>query len=522
MPKKTTSDTYFNYADTTDVLKNRLIKALARIEGQNASIRCQTAGYGQPLWDYCWTVTESDSSVYFLTPIYDSLSNMLTGIWAFHCLPHVDSAYYAINWTPSALEDKTFAWDINIVFDIFRFWLNLPTERNILNFLVKNEDKVGTKLQVFPEPPGPSVTCTRACILVGPLSGTPESSPTIKSTSEEWKCTTDCKVTRKVVFETSDKGGIIISGGGGGGGDSGGGNGGGTSQQEPCGVTTTAVGKGSVTGGGIYPKGSKVTISATAKAGYQFMLWRSSTGEFKAATYTITVDKKDEYYTAYFEPHSDPCGKADSLGFTSDTELQSELRNRMTEAADTTTRSESGYLKQANGNKKEGEGQGAEVKLDREPGEVYTECIHTHPTSLGGKSFPSFGDLEFLHNLMVDGQIKDIPTFRYGIVGANEVTFLVIKDAESFRKFGILANLEEDFKKNVTSLRGNSSEFLARTIDFFKVKDAGIEVVQGKLYGNEITWSTKDAKTKIEPFDVFPDGKEDRATKVLIDKDCKK
>ena len=80
--------------------------------------------------------------------------------------------------------------------------------------------------------------------------------------------------------------------------DGGGDNGGGSSaRQYTISVTSANTDQGTVSGGGTYSEGSRVNISATPKAGYQFDKWNDGN---TSATRTVSVSK-DESFVAQFK-----------------------------------------------------------------------------------------------------------------------------------------------------------------------------------------------------------------------------
>ena len=80
--------------------------------------------------------------------------------------------------------------------------------------------------------------------------------------------------------------------------DGGGDNGGGSSApQYTISVTSANTDQGTVSGGGTYSEGSRVDISATPKAGYQFDKWNDGN---TSATRTVSVSQ-DESFVAQFK-----------------------------------------------------------------------------------------------------------------------------------------------------------------------------------------------------------------------------
>ena len=79
--------------------------------------------------------------------------------------------------------------------------------------------------------------------------------------------------------------------------DGGGDNGGGSSaRQYTISVTSANTDQGTVSGGGTYSEGSRVDISATPKAGYQFDKWNDGN---TSATRTVSVSKNESFVAQF-------------------------------------------------------------------------------------------------------------------------------------------------------------------------------------------------------------------------------
>ena len=79
--------------------------------------------------------------------------------------------------------------------------------------------------------------------------------------------------------------------------DGGGDNGGGSSTpQYTISVTSANADQGTVSGGGTYSEGSRVNISATPKAGYQFDKWNDGN---TSATRTVSVSKNESFVAQF-------------------------------------------------------------------------------------------------------------------------------------------------------------------------------------------------------------------------------
>ena len=99
------------------------------------------------------------------------------------------------------------------------------------------------------------------------------------------------------------------NGGGNGSGTDTNGSGTNTSRQYTISVTSANTDQGTVSGGGTYSEGSRVNISATPKAGYQFDKWDDGN---TSATRTVSVSK-NESFVAQFKvaDSSEPGGSGD-------------------------------------------------------------------------------------------------------------------------------------------------------------------------------------------------------------------
>ena len=113
----------------------------------------------------------------------------------------------------------------------------------------------------------------------------------------------DTRFQQTVTYKRVTKGVAVLSEGEGEGNDNvnpdgGGDNGGGSSaRQYTISVTSANTDQGTVSGGGTYSEGSRVNISATPKAGYQFDKWNDGN---TSATRTVSVSQ-DESFVAQFK-----------------------------------------------------------------------------------------------------------------------------------------------------------------------------------------------------------------------------
>lgn len=100
-----------------------------------------------------------------------------------------------------------------------------------------------------------------------------------------------------VVDLTNPTDGDNPDGGGNGGGTQGSGtDSGNTSRQYTLTVTSADTAQGTVSGGGTYSEGSRVNISATPKAGYQFDKWNDGN---TSATRTVNVSKNESFVAQF-------------------------------------------------------------------------------------------------------------------------------------------------------------------------------------------------------------------------------
>ena len=109
--------------------------------------------------------------------------------------------------------------------------------------------------------------------------------------------------------EDPDNEPIDPNGGGNGSGTDTNGSGTNTNRQYTISVTSANTDQGTVTGGGTYSEGSRVNISATPKAGYQFDKWNDGN---TSSVRTINVSK-DESFVAQFKvaDSTEPGGSGD-------------------------------------------------------------------------------------------------------------------------------------------------------------------------------------------------------------------
>ena len=96
-------------------------------------------------------------------------------------------------------------------------------------------------------------------------------------------------------------------------------NGGGSSApQYTISVTSANTDQGTVSGGGTYSEGSRVNISATPKAGYQFDKWNDGN---TSATRTVSVSKNESFVAQFKAADSTEPGGSGGDGNPDDSEL---------------------------------------------------------------------------------------------------------------------------------------------------------------------------------------------------------
>ena len=101
--------------------------------------------------------------------------------------------------------------------------------------------------------------------------------------------------------------------------DGGGDNGGGSSTpQYTISVTSANTDQGTVSGGGTYSEGSRVDISATPKAGYQFDKWNDGN---TSATRTVSVSQDESFVAQFKAADSTEPGGSGGEGNPDDSEL---------------------------------------------------------------------------------------------------------------------------------------------------------------------------------------------------------
>ena len=110
------------------------------------------------------------------------------------------------------------------------------------------------------------------------------------------------------IEDPEDDGNDPNGGGNGGGQQSGDNSGQNTSRQYTISVTSANTSLGTVTGGGTYSEGSRVNISASPKAGYQFDKWNDGN---TSSVRTINVSKNESFVAQFKVADSTDTGDGD-------------------------------------------------------------------------------------------------------------------------------------------------------------------------------------------------------------------
>jgi hypothetical protein len=353
------------------------------------------APYGQPLWDESESVTV-DSSVRILVPMYDSLTNDIVGLWCFDNRLDSDTVYYGIAKPPPALNDTAFAIDLNLVYDYFRFKLGLPMERNVR---FEGESSLDSA----------SVDITPQSTLVA-LCKTMCASVTVdyygKESTIELGCFTTCTFYMMPVPYDPDDLPLFDDGdlGGGGGGNE-------NSQKKTYTITVSATTGGAATGGGTYPDGSLIALSARANENYIFEHWTLSGSIVSTSpTYALTVFTNQAYVAKFI---SEDCYNARQIA--GNTILNGAVALLKGEAQ-SKTNEVSRFSAFYNGANTTGsrEGSAGEVGFPNLNGGTYNWMFHTHPSGAG--VIFSGRDLMSLYQIYASHLYTDLASFLWGIV----------------------------------------------------------------------------------------------------------
>jgi hypothetical protein len=443
LPVSTISDdALFAYKNREDSLKNRIIAALKYKNEQNGGIVQQSvAPYGQPLWDESESVTV-DSAVRILVPMYDSLAGNITGLWCFDNRINSDSVYYGISNAPPALNDTVFAIDLNLVYDYFRFKLGLPTERNI-RFEEKNN--INTASVDIVQHMIISICKTMCAYVTIEYYG--------QAFTIELGCTTTCSFYSLPEYHSPAiidiGGGEFISGGGGSGGS---GNGNGNSQKKTYTITVGSSGGGIVTGGGTYPEGQLISITAQASDNYVFEHWTLNGSVVSTnRTYALTVSQNQTYVAKFI---MEDCYNTRKIAENTILNgaanlLQGEAKNKTNEVARY-------HVRYSDGSSAPGAnvGEANEVNFPLPLGSTYDWMFHSHPAGRG--VIFSGGDLMTLYQIYTNHLYTDLSSFLFGVVNHKGSGYaLSITDPFLFEQFA-----------QTYRLGSNNPEYIKQEIDY--------------------------------------------------------
>jgi hypothetical protein len=430
-------DAFFACKNREDSLKNRIIAALQHKNNEQGGIVQQSvAPYGQPLWDESESVTV-DSAVRILVPMYDSLAKDIVGLWCFDNRLGKDSVYYGVSEVPPALNDTAFAIDLSLVYDYFRFKLELPTERNI-KFEFEENNNINTASSGNGIVPQSMIIeiCTTMCGYVSVGNG-------------EWVekgCFTTCEFYSIPTYE--DQMFIElppIEGGGGGSNDD---------QKKTYTITVSANTGGFVIGGGTYPMGQLISISAQVHENYRFEYWMLNGSVVSTnRTYVLTVSQNQSYVAKFI---SEDCYNKrkiaeDALLNGAANLLKGEAQNKTNEVARFETFNYNGNNTSLSGSR---DGIAGEAGFPNLNGGTYNWMFHSHPAGQG--VIFSGRDLISLYQIYAQHLYTDLSSFLFGVVNHLGSGYaLSITDPLLFEQFARLYQLD-----------GSSPEYIINELDY--------------------------------------------------------
>jgi hypothetical protein len=396
-------DALFAYKNREDSLKNRIIAALKYKNEQNSGIIQQSvAPYGQPLWDESESVTV-DSVVRILVPMCDSLAKDIVGLWCFDNRVNSDSVYYGVSEMPPALNDTAFAIDLNLVYDYFRFKLGLPTERNI-RFEIEENNNINTASSDNAIVSQGMIieVCTTMCGYVSVGNG-------------EWVekgCVTTCTLYSIPTYEDKKFIELLPIDGGDGGGGTGSSNN--NNQEKTYTITVSANIGGIATGGGTYPAGKLISISAQANDNYVFEHWMLNERMVSTNhTYALTVSANQTYVAKFI---SKDCYNRRKIAENSNlhamiTNLKEKAQNKTKEVAIFETFNYNGNNTSLSGSSA---GTVEEAGFPNLNGGTYNWMFHSHPSGAG--LIFSGRDLMSLYQIYAQHLYTNLSSFLFGIV----------------------------------------------------------------------------------------------------------
>jgi hypothetical protein len=357
--------------------------------------------------------------------MYDSLAKDIVGLWCFDNRINSDSVYYGMSAPPAPLSDSVFAMDLNLLYDYFRFKLGLPTERNNIRFEFEGNNNINTTSSEGISQQNMIVSsCKTMCGYVGvEIDGEIE--------YVEKGCVTTCTFYLVATYDLAENvniGGFDSDGGGGGNGSGSNSN---NSQTNTYTITVSATTGGIATGGGSYPGGKLISISAQANQDYVFEHWMLNGSVVSTNhTYALTVSQnqtyvakfitKDCYNKRKIEENTILNGAADLL--------KGEAQSKTNEVAR--------YQVTDNGNNSTGfnAGEGGWVRFPLPLGSTYNWMFHSHP--FGAGVIFSGRDLMSLYQIYANRLYTNLSTFLFGVVNHRGGGYaLAITDPLLFEQF---------------------------------------------------------------------------------------
>lgn len=437
-------DAFFAYKNREDSLKNRIIAALKYKDEQSSGIVQQSVvSYGQPLWDESESVT-IDSAVRILVPMYDSLASDVVGLWCFDNRVNSDTVYYGmLDAAPLALSDTAFAIDLNLLCDYFRFKLGLPTELNI-RFEEENNMRPASSADIAtPTSNGGITVCVKICGYVG-VGDDKEEDYVLKF------CTTKCEF--YMIYDPDPYDNLPLHDDDG---FDGGLGGGGANQEKTYTIIVHATTGGEATGGGEYPDGSSISISAQAiDEDYVFEHWISN-GSIVSAdlTYTFKVSATQAYMAKFI---TKDCYNKRKVAENANlnamlTSLKGNAQKDTNEVAMFETFNYNGNNSTLSGKRN---GIAGEAGFPGLNGGTYNWMFHSHPAGQG--VIFSGRDLMSLYQIYANHLYTDLSSFLWGIVNHNGGAYaLAITNPLLFEQFA------QKYR-----LGGSDPEYIKQKVDY--------------------------------------------------------
>ncbi|MDR0692650.1 MAG: hypothetical protein LBF69_06395 [Prevotellaceae bacterium] len=393
---------FFAYKNREDSLKVRIIAALKYKDEQSSGIVQQSVEfYGQPLWDESESVTV-DSAVRILVPMYDSLAKDIVGLWCFDNCLDSDTVYYGMSAAPLALSDTAFALDLNLLYDYFRFKLGLPTERKNVRFEIQENNNIGAASSGDIRPNMIVSICSTMCGYVSVGDG-------------EWVekgCITTCEYYSMPTYYYVESVYIGDFDSGGGGGGSGNNNNSNNNQTSTYTITVSATTGGMATGGGTFPGGKLISISAQAmKEDYVFEHWMLNGSVVSTDhTYALTVSQNQTYVAKFI---TKDCYKAKQMAQDA---ILNGAANLLKGEAQTKSNEVARFGAFYNGMNTTGSREGitGEAGFPNLNGGTYNWMFHSHPSGAG--IIFSGRDLMSLYQIYAGHLYTNLSSFLFGVV----------------------------------------------------------------------------------------------------------